>query len=210
MEHGHTRGVGLSGIALTAFNMGNRDQCTWQVHTGIGGLLDTEISVWLVFKYHFGYLTVDHLNILRRLLAEQVKIRCHPFVNGVVSGQRQGDTDFTGGVGGKGADSSTIGTYHLEHGAAQRDGSAGFILDDLETGIHFHFGFITIVTIGGQLHFPCRVGVHHVILDIAVFVHLNHRGIDDGVLVNIQIKGHLHTAGLPGHAVHWVENLELG
>ena len=209
-EDGNTCGVSLSGIALSAFNMGNCDQCTGQVHAGIGGFLDAEIAVRFVFKHHFGDLSVDHLNILCRLLAEQVKIRCHPFINGVISGEGQGNADLTGGIGGKGANSSTVRANDLEHGAAQRNGSAGFVLDDLKAGIHLHFGFITIVAVGRQLHLSCGVGVHHVILDIAVFVHLNHRGIEDGVLVNIQIKGQLHTAGLPGHTVRRVEDLKLG
>ena len=208
-EDGNTCGVSLSGIALTAFNVGNRDQCSGQVHAGVGGFLDAEIAVGLVFKHNFGHLTVDHLHILGRFFAEQVKVRRDPLIYGVVSGQGQRDADLTGGIGGKGTNSGTVRTNDLEHGAAQRDGCAGFVLDDLEAGIHFHFGLITIVTVGGQVHFPCGVGVHHVILDIAVFIHLNHRGIEDGVLVNIQIKGQLHAAGLSGHAVRRVEDLEL-
>ena len=69
-EDGNTCGVSLSGIALTAFNVGNRDQCSGQVHAGVGGFLDAEIAVGLVFKHNFGHLTVDHLHILGRFFAE--------------------------------------------------------------------------------------------------------------------------------------------
>ena len=209
-EHGNACGIGLSGVSLAALNMGDRNKSSGQIHAGVGGLFDTEIAVRLVFKNDLGHLAVDHLHILRRLLAEQIILRRDPFVHGVISGQGQRNADLTGGVGGKGANGGSIRTYHLEHGATQRDGGAGLVLDDLQAGIHLNFGLVAVIAVGGQFHLSCGVGVNHVILQIAIFIHFHNGGVEDGVLVNIQIKGQLDAAGLTGHAVCRIKNLELG
>ena len=210
VEYGHASVVGFAGVDCARLDMLNADSSTRKLHTGVGELPHQQIAVGGILKGHGGLSAILHLDILGRLLTEQIAVGGFTLIHGIISGQGQRDDDLALGVGGKGADRCAFGVDHLEQRATQRDGGAFLILDDLQAGLGGDLlGGIGIVAVRGQSQRCGGVGVHHVVLQVAVLVRLSAHCVVDGVLIDIGTEAQLNAAGLPLNGACGIQDFEL-
>ena len=131
-------------------------------------------------------------------------------IHGVVARQRQGDGHGAVRAGGEGADGGSVGTDHLKNGTAERGIRTLFQLDELQAGVgRFHFAAIAVIAVGGQAHGDGRVGVAHIVLELAVLVLLCAHSVKHSILINISGKRKLDAAGLARHRSGRVQHLEF-
>ena len=210
IEDGHARVVGLTSVGGTRLNVLDLHHCAGELHAGVRVLPDHQSAVRCILKSQSCLLAEFHSDILCGLLTQQVPVRCLALVDGIVARQSQRDHDLALGVGCECTNSSALGIHHFKHSALQGDGSAFLILDDLQAGLgRLFFRGVGIVTVSGQAQRCGGVGIHHVVLQLTVLIHLSTHGIVDGVLIDIGTKAHLHAAGLTLHAANGIQDLEL-
>ena len=136
--------------------------------------------------------------------------RRYTFIHGVVARQRQGDGHGAVRAGGEGADGGSVGIDHLKNSAAERGIRTLFQLDELQTGVGL-FGLFPVAEIAvcGQAHGDGRIGIAHIVLELAVFVLLRAHSIKHSILINISGKRKLDAAGLARHRSGRVQHLEF-
>ena len=136
--------------------------------------------------------------------------RRYTLIHGVVARQRQGDGHGAVRAGGEGADGGSVRIDHLKNSAAERGIRTLFQLDELQTGVgRFHFAAIAVIAVGGQAHGDGRVGVAHIVLELAVLVLLCAHSVKHSILINIGGKRKLDAAGLARHRSGRVQHLEF-
>ena len=128
-----TSGAGDAGIGRATLNVLDLNPRPGQA--GSGGpvnLLNAQVAVWFVFKGDFGHLAILHSDLLDRLLIQQVVLRGHSFIDGVIAHLSEGDGYGTGLRRGIDADSVSVRAHHLEGRPSQGDGGTGLVLGDFE------------------------------------------------------------------------------
>ena len=136
--------------------------------------------------------------------------RRRPFDHGVVALQCHGKLDHTVVISGENAHSGALGVYHFEQGAAQRQLRPCLQLEDLQLGPVVDDGpAVLIIAVRREPHLRGGIGVHQIVLELAVFVRLHACGVEDAVLIDIRPEGETHTAGLSFYLIRRVEHLEL-
>ena len=126
-------GAGVDGAALDVL-----DLHLGPGQAGAGGsvdLLNPEVAVGLILKGHLGGFPVLHGDLLDRLLVQQVILRGHTLIDGVVAHLHQGDGDGTGLRRGVDADGVPVRAHHLKGGPREGHGGTRLILGDLEGGL---------------------------------------------------------------------------
>ena len=183
---------------------------TGQVRPGVGQLLDAKRSVRLIPAGQLRHFAILHLDVLRGRITEQVIQRCDTLVHSVIPRQRQRDGHGAVRAGSEGADSGSVGIDHLKNSAAERSIRTLFQLDELQAGVR-RFGLFPIAEIAvcGQAHGDGRIGVAHIVLELAVLVDLGAGGIKYRVFINIGGKRKLDAAGLARHRSGRVQHLEF-
>ena len=183
---------------------------TGQVRPGVGQLLDAKRSVRLIPAGQLRHLAVLNLDIPCGHITEQVIQRRDTLVHSVIPRQRQRDGHGAIRAGGEGADSGSIRIDHLKNSAAERSIRTLFQLDELQAGVR-RFGLFPIAEIAvcGQAHGNGRIGVAHIVLELAVLVDLGAGGIKYRVFINIGGKRKLDAAGLARHRSGRVQHLEF-
>ena len=141
-----TAGGRLAGVDGAALDVLDLDPGPGQAGAGCRIHLDhTQIAVGFIFKIHFGHLTIADGDLLDRLLAQQMVLRGHPLIDGVITHLGEGDGDGSGLWRGVDADGVAVRAHHLEGGAGEGDSSARLILGDLQGGVlRIGIGFIRL------------------------------------------------------------------
>ena len=210
VKDGIARKIGFGGVGHATLNVLDLHHRSRQVCAGVGQLFNAERAVRLVPAGQLRHLAILHLDILRGIITEQVIHRRYTLIHSVVASQRQGDGHGAVRAGSEGADGGSVGTDHLKDGSAQRRVRAFLQLDNFQAGVGF-FGFLTVavITVCGQSHCGSRIGVAHIILELAVFADLGASSVEHGIFVNIGGKGQLDAAGLACHRSGGVQHLEF-
>ena len=210
IENGIARKIGFGGVGHAALDVLDLHHGTGQVRPGVGQLLDAKRSVRLIPAGQLRHLAVLNLDILCGHITEQVIQRRDTLIHGVVARQRQRDGHGAIRAGGEGADGGSVRIDHLKNGTAERGIRTFFQLDDLQTGVgRFHFTAIAVIAVGGQAHGDGRIGVAHIVLELAVLVLLCAHSVKHSILINIGGKRKLDTAGLARHRSGRVQHLEF-
>ena len=190
-----TAGAGGTGIGRAALNVLDLNPCPGQA--GPGGpvnLLNPQIAVRFVFKGDFGHLAILHSDLFDRLLVQQMILRGHPLIDGVIAHFCERDGDGTGLRRGVDADGVPIRAHHLEGGAGEGDSGARLILGDLEGGFAgrgcrlvrvIRLVGIRIVRDGVSQQADLGIRVAEVALEVAVLVNLLAERVKHDVLVHI-------------------------
>ena len=210
VKDGIARKIGFGGVGHAALDVLDLHHGTGQVRSGVGQLLDAKRSVRLVPAGQLRHLAILNLDILCGRITEQMVQGCHTLIHGVVARQCQRGGHGAVRAGGEGADSGSIRIDHLKNGTAERGIRTFFQLDDLQTGVgRFHFTAIAVIAVGGQAHGDGRIGVAHIVLELAVLVFLRAHSVKHSILINIGGKRKLDTAGLARHRSGRVQHLEF-
>ena len=182
-----------------------------KAHAGVGVLIDPQGAVRFVCKGNCGLLTVLHPNILRGITAEQMVLRCNTLVDGIGADQIHRNCDLALGISREGADGSAFRINNLEHCASQRDFGACLQLDDLQAGLVGRLVFVSaaIIAVIGKAQRHCRVGIAHVVLQVAVLIHFRTYCVVDAVVIDIAAVRELHAAALAGDGADRIDHLEF-
>ena len=210
VKDGIARKIGFGGVGHAALDVLDLHHGTGQVRPGVGQLFDAKRSVRLVPAGQLRHLAILHLDVLCGRITKQVIQRRYTLIHGVVARQRQGDGYGAVRAGGEGADGGSVGIDHLKNSAAERSICTLFQLDELQAGVR-RFGLFPIAEIAvcGQAHGDGRIGVAHIVLELAVLVDLGAGGIKYRVFINIGGKRKLDAAGLARHRSDRVQHLEF-
>ena len=131
---------------------------------------------------------------------------CH----GIEAAKGQGEQDLSLGVGGERADRLPVRASHGEDGTLQGRLRPSLQFHDPQSRIRgVLVRAVRVTADGGHVQLHIVVQVADVILEIAVSVLLLADGIHGGILGHGGGEGDLDAPGLPLHALHGVENLEL-
>ena len=211
IEDGHASGVGLSGVFHAGLNVFDLNDCAGKAHAGVGVLIDPQGAVRLVCKGNCGLLAVFHSNILRGIAAEQMVLRCNTLVDGIGADQIHRNCDLALGISREGADGSAFRINNLEHCASQRDFGACLQLDDLQAGLVGRLVFVSaaIIAVIGKTQRHCRVGIAHIVLQVAIFIHFRTYCVVDAVVIDIAAVRELHAAALAGDGADRIDHLEF-
>ena len=210
IENGIARKIGFSGVGHAALNVLDLYHGSGQVCAGVGQLFNAERTVRLVPAGQLRHLAILHLDVLHGSIADKMVQWGHALIHGVVARQRQRDGHGAVRAGSEGADSGSVGIDHLKNSAAERGIRTLFQLDELQAGVR-RFGLFPIAEIAvcGQAHGDGRIGVAHIVLELAVLVDLGAGGIKYRVFINIGGKRKLDAAGLARHRSGRVQHLEF-
>ena len=210
VKDGIARKIGFGGVGHAALDVLDLHHGTGQVRPGVGQLLDAKRTVRLVPAGQLRHLAILNLDVLCGRVAEQMILRGDALIHGVVARQRQRDGHGAVRAGGEGADGGSVGIDHLKNSAAERGIRTLFQLDELQTGVG-RFGLFPVAEIAvcGQAHGDGRIGVAHIVLELAVLVDLGAGGIKYRVFINIGGKRKLDAAGLARHRSGRVQHLEF-
>ena len=210
IKNGHASGSGLLGVGCAGFNVLNLDDCAGKRHTGIGVFPDFQGTVRGILKCERRLFPVDHLHILGRLLAQQIAGRRRTFIYRVVACQTQGNHDFATGIGCEGSNRGALGINNFENRTAKRDLRPLLQLNDLQTGLcRIIVRIAGIGTIGGHIQRDGGIGIHHVVLQIAVLILLRTHRIINAVFIDIRLNGELDAASLTINRICRIKDLEL-
>ena len=210
IENGIARKIGFSGVGHAALNVLDLHHRSGQVCAGVGQLFNAERAVRLVPAGQLRHFAILHLDVLRGSIADKMVQWGHALIHGVVARQCQRDGHGAVRAGGEGADGGSVGIDHLKNSAAERGIRTLFQLDELQAGVR-RFGLFPIaeIAVRGQAHGDSRVGVAHIVLELAVLVDLGAGGIKYRVFINIGGKRKLDAAGLARHRSGRVQHLEF-
>ena len=180
-----------------------------QILSGVRSLLNAEGAIRIIKKCHLGYFIVDHGDILGRLFTDDMVCRRIPFNDGVIAANGQGDFNASVSVGNKYPHGIAVRANDLKTGAAERDLRPGLVLQDAEACIRRIFlRRIRIAADGVEVQRCGGVGIHHVVLQVAVLVFLQAAGKEHSVCIHLAVQGELDAACLALDALHRIQYLE--
>ena len=210
VKDGIARKIGFGGVGHAALDVLDLHHGTGQVRPGVGQLLDAKRSVRLIPAGQLCHFAILHLDVLRGSIADKMVQWGHALIHGVVARQCQRDGHGAVRAGSEGADGGSIRIDHLKDGSAERGIRTLFQLDNFQAGVGF-FGFLTVavITVCGQSHCGSRIGVAHIVLELAVFADFGASSVEHSIFVNIGGKGQLDAAGLACHRSGGVQHLEF-
>ena len=99
---------------------------------------------------------------------------------------------------------------HFKDSAFQRNVCASLDFDDLQPGFRLiHLLSVTVGADCGHTHCASRVGIAHIVLQLAVFIGLHARGVKYCILIDIGAKSQLYGTTLTSHTIRRVKDLAL-
>ena len=180
-----------------------------QILSGVRSLLNAEGAIRIIKKCHLGYFIVDHGDILGRLFTDDMVCRRIPFNDGVIAANGQGDFNASVILDNKYAKGIAIRANDLKTGAAEWDLRPGLVLQDPQARIRRIFlRRIRIAADGIEVQRCGGVGIHHIVLQVAVLVFLQAAGKEHSVCIYLAVQGELDAACLALDALHRIQYLE--
>ena len=219
-------GAGLAGLGFPGGDVLDLNGNSGERFAGIAVLLHTEVAKRLIVERDLGNLPMDHLDVLGNIFGDQVPLGRVQLLHGVVAGQRNRHLYSTVCLGRERADSRAVRAGNLEYCALQRGPGPGFQLVDLDAssgGSGRRRGSARVARFTGgtgvirsvvaadkrTFHGPNRVGIQHIVLDVAVLVGLERLCVVDFILNYFGPHVQLDGARLPRYTGGRIDDFAL-